>query len=157
MKQASHAKPMATKIDQGADRELVAKVLRGDRAALDQFFTTYFPRLFRFTVLRVARDEHLAQDICQRVMEKAFRHMASYRGEASLFTWLCQITRNELADYWRREKRQVSMISRLDDDPAVMAALETLAAPGCDEPEAQHDEADLRDLVHVALDALPTH
>ena len=148
---------MTANIDQGADRELVAKLLRGDKAALDQFFSTYFPRVFRFALLRAHRDEDLAQDICQQVMDKAFRHLSSYRGEASLFTWLCQITRNELADYWRREKRRSAVVSRIDDDPAVMAALETLSAPESSEPEAQHHEADLRDRVHVALDALPTH
>ncbi len=148
---------MTVNIDQGADRELVDKLLRGEKAALDQFFSTYFPRVFRFALLRVQRDENLAQDICQQVMDKAFRHLGSYRGEASLFTWLCQITRNELADYWRREKRRLEVVSRIDDDPAVMAALETLAAPESTEPEAQHHEADLRDRVHVALDALPTH
>jgi DNA-directed RNA polymerase specialized sigma24 family protein len=51
-------------MDTGSEREMVRRMLGGDEAAFDEFFADYFPRLFRFAVLRV-RDQDAAEDIVQ--------------------------------------------------------------------------------------------
>lgn len=61
----------------------------------------------------------------------------SWRGEASLFTWLCQIARNEITDYWRRRALQDKAEVFVEDDPSIAAALlarargHALAPAGC--------------------------
>src|SRR5215213_9573521 len=81
-------------MENGSERELVRRMLSSDEDAFDEFFADYFPRLFRFAVLRL-RDPDVAEDIVQTSLIAAMRHLGSWRGEASLFTWLCTICRRE--------------------------------------------------------------
>src|SRR5215208_1605131 len=113
-------------MDNGSDRELVRRMLGGDEGAFDEFFADYFPRLFRFAVLRL-RDRDAAEDIVQTSLIAAVRHLSSWRGEASLFTWLCTICRREIAAWQKRTSRRV-IVSLEDDDPSLRAALESIGA-----------------------------
>ena len=140
------------------DRQLVRELIARDSAAFRAFFDDYFPRMFRFILRRVDGDEEVARDIVQSALIKAVRKLASYRGEASLFTWLCQIARRELADQMDRSARREAFARRLvaqEDDPAVRASHESLAGVGDAEPEAARQREDVASLVHAALDYLP--
>ena len=110
------------------DRALVEKLLARDERAFAEFFDTYAPRLFRFTMRR-AGDEDLAEEITQTTLIAAVGKLKSWRGEASLFTWLCTISRRQLVDHWRKTARQPEL-RPFDDDPDVRAALESLASGG---------------------------
>ena len=59
-------------MDNGSEREMVRRMLGGDEVAFDEFFADYFPRLFRFAVLRV-RDQDAAEDIVQNSLIAAVR------------------------------------------------------------------------------------
>lgn len=107
------------------DRALARRVASDDEHAFNQFFREYFPRLFRFTIARTGGDEVLAEEIVQRTMCKVVRKMASYRGEALLFTWLCQICRNETASLLRQAGDGGTV--PLEDNPAVRTALESMS------------------------------
>ncbi len=140
------------------DRQLVRTLIAGDAAAFRNFFDDYFPRLFRFIVRRVNGDEESARDIVQSALIRAVRKLDTYRGEAGLFTWLCQITRRELADHVAKSVRRETYMRRLvdlEDDPESRATLESIPACGEAEPEAVRQREDLSALVHTALDYLP--
>ena len=134
------------------DRTLTARALQGDAQAFNELFEIYFPRLFRFALRRVA-DENVAEDIVQSTLIKAMRSLSSWRGEASLFTWLCTICRREVHDHWQRVGRQPGMAS-IDDAPEVRAALEALSAGG-DSPERALERAEIAGAVQLVLDHLP--
>ncbi|HEX7282013.1 MAG TPA: RNA polymerase sigma factor, partial [Vicinamibacterales bacterium] len=85
----------------GGERELVRRMLGGDEDAFDEFFADYFPRLFRFAVLRL-RDPDAAEDLVQNSLISGVRHLSSWRGEATLFTWLCTICRREISAWEKR-------------------------------------------------------
>jgi RNA polymerase sigma-70 factor (ECF subfamily) len=140
-----------------ADRELVRQLLRGHRRAFDQFFNDYFPRLYRFVLPRIEGDPAAAEDLCQHVLARAVRALASYRGEAALFTWICQIARNELSRYWERRKHEDSAVLHIEDDADVRAMLESVAAPESEQPESQRLRSEVARIIHVALDHLPQH
>ena len=72
-----------------ADKRLVERMLAGDDVAFRTFFSTYFPRLFRFALYRLRGDEALAEDVAQNTMGKAMDKLDTYRGEAALYSWLC--------------------------------------------------------------------
>ena len=139
-------------MDNGGERELVRRMLGGDEGAFDEFFADYFPRLFRFAVLRL-RDPDAAEDIVQTSLIAAVRHLGSWRGEASLFTWLCTICRREIAAWQKRTSRRV-IVSIEDDDPGVRAALDSIGA-AADAPDAGLARADTGRIVQLALDHLP--
>jgi RNA polymerase sigma-70 factor (ECF subfamily) len=134
------------------DRALVEKLLARDERAFAEFFDTYAPRLFRFAMRR-AGDEDLAEEITQTTLIAAVGKLKTWRGEASLFTWLCTIARRQLLDHWRKTARQPEL-RPLDDDPGVRAALESLAAGG-EGPDAAIDDRRLAERVQLTLDYLP--
>jgi len=136
------------------DRDLARRVAAGDEKAFEAFFREYFPRLYRFTLTRIGSDESLAEEIVQRTLILAMRKMGNYRGEAMLFTWLCQICRNEMAAVYRQRGLEAERQVPLEDNPAVQAALESLSAEGAT-PESQHSSDELARFVRVTLEYLP--
>jgi RNA polymerase sigma-70 factor (ECF subfamily) len=137
------------------DRELVKAMLEGDERAFTRFFDTYFPRVYRFALPRVNRSEHLAKDVVQATLVKAVRKLDTWRGEASLFTWLCQICRREVADQLRSQRRHASNVVLLEDSAEVRAALESIEAPDIDDPLRHANAEEVRRMVHAVLDRLP--
>jgi len=49
----------------------------------------------------MTRNKELADDITQEVFVRVYERLYSYRGEASVKTWLLTITRNMVKDHWR--------------------------------------------------------
>jgi RNA polymerase sigma-70 factor (ECF subfamily) len=137
------------------DRELVQQMLAGEERAFSEFFTTYFPRVFRFALPRVNRNEDDAKDVVQATLVKAMRKLGDYRGEAAMFTWLCQICRREIANHVRSERRYSDKVLLIEDSEEVRAALESIEAPAADDPLRRCDGAELKRLVHAVLDRLP--
>jgi len=137
------------------DRLLAARVAGGDQEAFDAFFKEYFPRLFRFTLSRANNDPDLAEEIVQRTMCIVVRKMGTYRGEALLFTWLCQICRNETVALFRQRRIEMSEDLPIEDHPAVQAALESLHASD-DRPESAQRRDEIAHFVKTTLEHLPT-
>lgn len=143
--------------DELEDRRLVKRLLAHDRAAFNEFFDGYFPRLYRFARTRLADDPDTTKEIVQVTLTKAIRKLASYRGEAAFFTWLCTICRHEIADHHERVARERQHVVLTEDTPDIRAAVESLAAPESDEPEDNFRRLETTRLIQVALDQLPTH
>ena len=139
-------------MENGGERELVRRMLGGDEGAFEEFFADYFPRLFRFAVLRL-RDQDAAEDLVQNSLISAVRSLRSWRGEATLFTWLCTICRREISAWEKRTSRR-ALVSLAEDDPGVRAALESIGA-AAEAPDAGLKRADTGRIVQLVLDHLP--
>jgi RNA polymerase sigma-70 factor (ECF subfamily) len=137
------------------DRALARRILGGDEAAFRDLFDRYFPRLYRFALARVPRDPETARDIVQQTFCQAIERLDTYRGEAALYTWFCQICRNVVADHYRRSSRIGGRVVLLEDQPDARAILESVAAPEADEPETGAMREQVHRLVEATLDALP--
>jgi RNA polymerase sigma-70 factor (ECF subfamily) len=137
------------------DAQLIAAMLAGDERAFRAFFDAYFPRVYRFALLRLAGDDDLAKEVVQATLVKAMRHLAGYRQEAALFSWLCQICRRQIVDQVRAREREAKHVVLLDGSAAARAILELVEAPAADEPQHIYDTAESRQLVHSVLAALP--
>lgn len=137
------------------DRELIQQMLAGEERAFNAFFTEYFPRVYRFALPRLDRNEDTAKDVVQTTLIKAMRKLGDFRGDAALFTWLCQICRREIADHVRADRRHAGKVVLIEDSEEVRAALESIEAPASDDPLRRCDGAELKQLVHAVLDRLP--
>ena len=137
------------------ERELVRRMLDGEEPAFTEFFSTYFPRVFRFALPRLRRDEDAAKDVVQATLIKAMRGLDGWRGEAALFTWLCQICRREIADHVRSARRRSDRVVLIEDSEEVRAALEAIEAPSGDDPLRRCTGDEVGRLVHAVLDRLP--
>ncbi len=138
------------------DRLLARQVAGGDREAFDAFFKEYFPRLFRFALSRVDNDPALAEEVVQRTMCIVVRKMATYRGEALLFTWLCQICRNEMSAVFRQRGDLYRADIPIEDHPAVQAALESIRTEDY-RPESARRREEVAQFVRATLQHLPSH
>ena len=138
------------------DKKLSRRLLAGDARAFDQFFDENFARLYRFALARLDGDEDEARDVAQETFCKAFERLDSYRGEASLYGWMCQICRNAIVDRGRRLARRPQHVTLLEDETAIRSILEFLAGPAREEPEALARRGELLRLIQATLDCLPS-
>jgi RNA polymerase sigma-70 factor (ECF subfamily) len=99
---------------------------RGEQKAFDQFFDAYAARLGAFASRRSSLDAAALEDVVQVTMINAMRGLATFRGGAALFTWLCQICRNHLADVRRKAERQpkVQSLDALEADKSAGVVVE---------------------------------
>ena len=140
------------------DKAFVSRVLAGDQGAFDEFFRQYFDRLYRFALVRLRYDRDATEDIVQQTLCKAMEKLHSYRGEAALFTWLCQICRHSIADWHRAGDRSDRHHVPFEDSEEVRAALESLGAFGIEhDPQHAALRGEIGRLVQVILDHLPDH
>lgn len=137
------------------DRALARRILGGDEAAFRELFDRFFPRLYRFALARLPGDPDAARDIVQQTFCRAIERLDTYRGEAALYTWFCQICRHALIDHHRRGNRGAGRVVLLEDLPNARAILESLAGPAADEPEAGVQREQVHRIVAAVLDALP--
>lgn len=135
------------------DRGLAKRMLRGDQRAVQEFCDEYLPKLYRYTIQRI-RNEHDVGDIVQVVLTNAARRIETYRGEATLLTWLVQICRREISKHLTDAKRRDIFVPFLHDE-TLRAVVESLEAPDSGEPDAVGRRSELIALVQLALDQLP--
>ena len=96
------------------DKALAREVAKGREEAFRRFFDLYYPRLYRFCVRRL--NEDAAEDVAQTVIIQSIRKIGTYRGEASLFTWICQIARNQITRVYRTNARHSQMVAIEDNE-----------------------------------------
>lgn len=139
------------------DRAIARRILGGDEAAFKDLFERFFPRLYRFALARLGGNQDAAREVVQQTFCKAIERLDSYRGEAALYAWFCQICRNTIADLGRQRAREGKQITLLEEDGEIRAILDTLAAPEADEPERRVHRKQVIRLVQATLDSLPGH
>lgn len=126
---------------------LVSAAQRGDRAACELLVKTY-ERTVAATIIGMLGPGHDAEDAGQETMVKFLRSLKTFKGDASLRTYVTRIAMNTALDALRKRKRTLGRFVQIaDDNPD--EALET--------PSGHADQADIfeqREIVHKALGAL---
>ena len=123
------------------EKHLVDRMRGGDQRAFDRFFEDHVARIAAFAARRATLDSAALEDVVQVTMIKAMSSIDRFRGDCSLFTWLCGICRNHLADIHRKADRQ-----------PIQQSLEEFAAAG--PPGATPELTDFRDpLDETAMDS----
>lgn len=139
-----------------ADKRLADRLLAGDQRSFDVFFESFYPRLYRFALIRLGNDVDLADETAQVVLCQAISKMDTYRGEAPLFSWLCTFCRYELSKQRKARDRAQGDQPLSEDDPDVRAALDSLLAETRDDPDLAVHQSEIRRLIKVAMDYLPS-
>ena len=138
------------------DADLVRRMLAGEERAFNTFFETFFPRVYRFALPRLGGEPEAAREVVQATLLKAMRNLSGYRGDAALFSWICQICRHQIVDHLRADRRHSKHVVLLEDSPEMRAALEAIEAPQEDEPAHRYRSEETRRLVRSVLDRLPS-
>jgi len=72
-----------------------------------------YEAVYRY-ILALCKNETLAEDITQDTFLKAMRAYDKFKGESSLYTWLCSIAKREFLNKIRKQSREVSIDESLD-------------------------------------------
>ena len=75
------------------DQELVRRVQAGDQTAFNLLVLKYQHRVLKL-VGRFVNDAAEAEDVAQEAFLKAYRALASFRGDSAFYTWLYRIAIN---------------------------------------------------------------
>lgn len=80
------------------DKQLVAKVQKGDSRAFDMLVLKYQHKIFGL-ISRYVNDPDEVQDVAQEAFIKAYRALPKFRGESAFYTWLYRIAINTAKNY----------------------------------------------------------
>src|SRR5215831_18011852 len=83
------------------DPQLIERIARGDRLAMQVLFNRHRVRIFRF-ILRFVRDEAGAEDILAEVFLDVWRQAGKFEGRSSVSTWLLSIARFKALSHVRQ-------------------------------------------------------
>jgi RNA polymerase sigma-70 factor (ECF subfamily) len=136
---------------QADDRELVQRATRGDREAFGALVQRHQDRVFNLAY-QIVRNREDALDVAQDAFVKAFASLSSFKGEASITTWIHRIVVNLAIDCLRRRRRGESVA--YDDRLAVPEDGET-APPAPDDPESVLEARQRQALLARGIEALP--
>lgn len=86
------------KSQQVADKQLVARVQRGDKKAFDLLVLKYQHKIVGL-VSRYLRDQDEVLDVTQEAFIKAYKALPRFRGDSQFYTWLYRIAINTAKNY----------------------------------------------------------
>lgn len=133
-------------VEQARERELVDRARDGDRAAFAALVKEHNDMVYTLA-RRLVGDPHLAADVSQEALIRAWKALPGFRGDAKFSTWLHRITVNTAWTHKKRARRHTG---------APLDEVGELAAPiDADHPEMAGELAELRGDLRAALDALP--
>lgn len=133
-------------VENGREKELVARAQAGDRAAFAALVRAHQDEVYTLA-RRLVGDPHMAADIAQETLVRAWRALPSFRGDSKLSTWLHRITVNTAWTHRDRARRTATV--------ALEAVEERPAIPGPGDPEVAGELVELRGRLRRALDRLP--
>jgi RNA polymerase sigma-70 factor, ECF subfamily len=85
------------------DAGLIARILAGEKELFHELIRPY-ERMVYLTLFSILKNETDAEDGAQESMINAYRHLASFRGDAKFSTWLTTIAINEGRKRLRKTK-----------------------------------------------------
>jgi RNA polymerase sigma-70 factor (ECF subfamily) len=125
-----------------SDEVLIGRIATGDRLAMQVLFARHHVRVFRF-VLRLVRDESVAEDLISEVFLDVWRQAGRFEGRSQVSTWLLAIARFKALSALRRRSDE-----ELDDETA-----EAIEDPS-DDPEVVLDKKDKSAAIRKCLEKL---
>jgi RNA polymerase sigma-70 factor, ECF subfamily len=135
------------------ESRMIASILAGDAQLFHELIRPYERRVYAMA-LSLLHNEADAEDATQEAFLKAFRSLASFRGDAKFGTWLVSITLNEARSRIRR--RDAIKMESLDEpedeeghiSPALLRDWKEIPSEALERKEIRH-------LLHKAVTALP--
>src|SRR5712691_12187981 len=138
--------PQAAALETSSDETLIARIAGGDQLAMRTLFVRHRVPLYRW-LLRIVRDETTAEDLLSEVFLDVWRQAASFKGRASVSTWLLAIARYKALSAHRR---------RIDAE--LDARIASTVADPADDPEAALQKKNRSELLRNSLANLsPEH
>jgi len=91
--------------DESSDAAIMLRVAGGDEAGFNYLVEKYHRAMIHF-LLRMVRNQAVAEELAQEVFLRVYRSRESYRAEAKFTTWLYRIATNLAVNYARDTKHE---------------------------------------------------
>jgi RNA polymerase sigma-70 factor, ECF subfamily len=138
---------------QEREAALITTILAGERENFHDLIRPYERQVY-LTALSLVKNETEAEDVAQEAILRAYRKLASFRGDAKFSTWLIAITLNEARSRLREEKRAI--LDSLDDHSAEEGDYTPAALTDWREvPSEALEREEIRTLMREAVAELP--
>ena len=139
------------------DIELVKRCQGGDTKAYNELVTRYRGKAYAM-IYNMVRNEQDAWDLAQDGFLKAWKSIASFRGQSAFYTWLYRIMTNVTIDWLRKKQIQGGTefddtleLSHVEPGSATMPKAEPM-------PDEKMEHAEIRKRIDGALKKLsPEH
>ena len=106
LERAADAAPSAeARFVPSAEEQFLERLRAGEAAAFNRLVEERHGDIYAL-LYRLTEDPEEARDLTQETFLQAFRHLASFRGDADLRTWLYRIAVNQARNRWRWWKRR---------------------------------------------------
>ena len=105
-----------------SDKVLIGRIANGDRLAMQVLYALHHVRVFRF-VVRLVRDEGMAEDLISEVFLDVWRQAGRFEGRSAVSTWMLAIARFKALSALRRrpdeelDEEAAGAIEDPSDDP----------------------------------------
>ena len=97
------------------DQQLLAGLQAGSERSFSELYDRYFKRIYSFVYIRM-RNHADAEEVVQETFMVVFRSIESYRGTASLLSWIYGIAKNTLNNNLRRQQAEGRRLDALCPD-----------------------------------------
>jgi RNA polymerase sigma-70 factor (ECF subfamily) len=134
------------------DQELVRRVQAGDQSAFNLLVLKYQHRVLKL-VGRFVNDPTEAEDVAQEAFLKAYRALASFRGDSAFYTWLYRIAINTAKNALVSQRRRPVDFDLDLQDPDQYERQAKLKE--ADTPEGVLLTDEIRAVVEEAMEQLP--
>jgi RNA polymerase sigma-70 factor, ECF subfamily len=135
-----------------SDQQLVERVQAGDKTAFDLLVRKYQHRVLKL-VGRFVSDAAEAEDVAQEAFLKAYRALASFRGDSAFYTWLYRIAINTAKNALVSNRRRPVDFDLDLQDPEQYDRHARLKEG--DTPEGVLLTEEIRNVVERAMEQLP--
>ncbi len=138
-----------------ADADLVDRVRNGDQDAFRTLFNNYHRRAFA-VALGVVKNKDDALDVMQEAFIKVHKHIGSFQGTSSFYTWLYRIVMNLAIDHVRRARKVVEFDDTVRKDD-VAGDGSTMPRNPLSNPSKVLARVELSQRIAAALEELPEY
>lgn len=96
------------------EQDIIERAIKGEASAFGLLYDKYQPQIYRFVYLKVSHRE-AAEDLTHQVFLNAWQKIENYRFKGFPFSsWLYSIARNQVIDYYRVQKINISSEEAVD-------------------------------------------
>ena len=94
----------------GPSDDLVARCQAGDVEAFETIYRQHASRLYTLAC-RMAGSPEDGEDLLQEIFLQAYRKLGSFKGDATLGTWLYRLALNHCLDYVRSRRAKMNKLT----------------------------------------------
>ncbi|UCG57374.1 MAG: RNA polymerase sigma factor [Phycisphaerales bacterium] len=98
-----------------SERQKLKGVRQGQREACEEVVCQHYRSIYRFMAY-MSGDAGLAEDLTQETFTAAWANIGSYKGRASIGTWLHKIAYHKFIDSGRRLERRAALVAGLQKE-----------------------------------------